>query len=582
MHESTDQVSSKTAKASAKWIAASLLGGALIWSGCTAAHYRRAADKEVYQIVQQAELQVFGQTNELTIDTPYSARKPQEVLPSELIEDRLQKGQRLLTVDDALQLAVKNSRRYENEKVLLYLSALSLTGERYEFGPQFFARSAATVERTSNDERLGRVNSRFGVGQLLKSGGVLGATLANDVLRYYTGDSRKSVISIISVNLAQPLLRGFGLNNAAVENLNQAERDVIYAVRRHANFQDSFALEIVNDYFNLLAQKDIIRNRYTNYLGRVQSTRRLEERAQDRERISDVDQARQAELTAKNNYVNQIAAYRNSLDQFKIKLGVPLGEQLQIDDSALAEVKTAGLVPVRLNTDAAYRMAVQKQLLLLNDIDRFEDSKRKIKVAADRLRPGLDLFADATLQSTPPTDYTRFNANKVRASAGVELDLPLDRLRERNAYRASLISFESAIRDLTLTLDSLKDNIDGGLRTLEQRRQNFEIQKGALVIADRRVESTTLRIQAGLAEVRDLVDAQDAQIQAQNAVTAALVDYQNVRLQLMLDLGALESDLPKFWLKDHVPAFLPGTVAAEPAAQAGEQPVFPPEQYFNN
>ena len=42
------------------------------------------------------------------------------------------------------------------------------------------------------------------------------------------------------------------------------------------------------------------------------------------------------------------------------------------------------------------------------------------------------------------------------------------------------------------------------------------------------------------------------------AVTAALVDYQDVRLQLMLDLGALTSEAPKFWLKDHVPAFLPG------------------------
>jgi len=36
-----------------------------------------------------------------------------------------------------------------------------------------------------------------------------------------------------------------------------------------------------------------------------------------------VDQAKQAELSAKNTYVNALAAYRNSLDQFKIKLACP-------------------------------------------------------------------------------------------------------------------------------------------------------------------------------------------------------------------------------------------------------------------
>jgi hypothetical protein len=50
----------------------------------------------------------------------------------------------------------------------------------------------------------------------------LSASLANDILRYYTGDPRRSLISILTVNLSQPLLRGFGRNNPLVENLTQA------------------------------------------------------------------------------------------------------------------------------------------------------------------------------------------------------------------------------------------------------------------------------------------------------------------------------------------------------------------------
>jgi outer membrane protein TolC len=171
----------------------------------------------------------------------------------------------------------------------------------------------------------------------------------------------------------------------------------------------------------------------------------------------------------------------------------------------------------------------------------------------------------------------------VRANVGLQLNLPLDRLPERNLYRRAIITFEAELRNLTLTLDNLKESIEQGLRTLEQRRQNYDIQKNALELANRRVTSTTMLLEAGRAEVRDLVDAQDSQISAENAVTAALVDYQQTRLQLLLDIGALNTEAPKFWLKDQLAAYLPGSAPAAgnpPPAQAGEQPVLPPENYF--
>jgi outer membrane protein TolC len=551
----------------------------LVLSGCTAAHYRRSADKEVYKIVQQYERNIFGHTNVFNIDTAYSARKPEDIPPSELIEDRLRKGHCALSITQALELAVSTSRRYQTAKETLYLKALALTGSRYTFSPQFFASATPAVTRWADGSQSTEVITHVGADQMLKTGGQLGASLANDILHYYSGDSRRRLTSLVTLNLAQPLLRGFGKNNPAVENLTQAERNVAYAVRDFSFFQDQFALEIVNDYFALLAQKDIMRNRYTNYLGRVQSTRRLEARAADREQLSDVDQARQAELTAKNNYVNSIASYRNALDQFKIKLGLPLGEGLALDDGTLDEMADNGLVPAPINPETAYRVATTRQLQILNAIDKFEDSKRKVRVAANQLQADVKLVGDFELASSGETDYTTFNANKWRGDIGLELNLPIDRLPERNEYRSKLVEFEAELRAFTLTLDDLKDSIDQGLRTLEQRRQNYEIQKNALALANRRVQSTTLLLEAGRAEVRDLVDAQDAQISAENAVTAALVDYQQQRLQLLLDIGALDTAVPKFWLKDSLTSYLPGPAPA-PSQPSKEEPVLPPEKYF--
>ncbi|HEX7858945.1 MAG TPA: TolC family protein [Verrucomicrobiae bacterium] len=551
----------------------------ILLSGCSARHYRERADKEVYGILQQAHHQVFG-TNSSFAAEIFTSPDPEKISPEQVIGDRNTSGTRTLTIDEAVNLAVQNSRRYSTEKERLYLTALSLSGERYAFSPHPFASVSGNFERQSNGEKFGTVRSQLGVTQLLKTGGSVGLRVANDLLRYYTGDPRRSVVSVISVDLVQPLFRGIGKYNPAVESLTQAERNVIYAVRDYNFFQQEYAITIVGDYFGLLQNKDVVRNRYTNYLSRVQATRRLEERfAGQRERAIDVDQARQAELSARNNYVNAVANYLNGLDQFKIELGLPVSEKLHLEDEALVQLQQHGLTPVQVATDFAYRVATQRQMQILNAIDQFEDSKRKIKVATNRLLPDLNLIADASLQSEEPTDYTNFDPDDIRAGVGVELDLPIDRLRERNNYRATLISFESELRNLALTLDNLKDAIERGLRTLEQRRETYEIQEGALQVANRRVLSATQLIEAGRAEVRDLVEAQDAQISAQNAVTQAIVSYQDAMLRLFLDIGILETESPRFWLKDHLAAF-EGTQPAVAQDPAAPRPIVLPHEIF--
>lgn len=559
------------------------VGMALVLAGCTASSYRRSADKEAYGIIQHSERKVLGHTNAFTIDTPYSSRKPQEISPEELIEDRLQTNRRVLTIEEAIELAFTSSRDYQKAKETLFTTALRLSSTRYVVGGKVVPSSVTTAStaRESDGQVSSEVTTETGltISKLFKSGGRLTVDMLNSVMLYYSGRPEVS-FSKASGTLVQPLLRGFGRNSLEVEALTQAERDLVYAVRDFSLYQDQFVLDTVNAYIRLVAQKDTIRNRYTNYLGRVQSTKRLEARAKDRERLSDVDQARQAELTAKNNYVDAVSRYQTSLDQFKVTLGLPLGDKLFLDDAALDKVEQSGLVSALFDPNVAFRLAVTKQKQILNYIDQFEDSKRKARIAADQLKPRLNLTGAAELQSEPPADYTNFDPDKVRAGVGLQLDLPLDRVPRRNAYRTAMVNFESDLRTFTGRLDGLKNNIEGGLRTLEQRRQNFEIEKNALILADRRVASTTLLLEAGRAEVRDLVDAQDAQISSQNSVTAAMVDYQQTRLQLMLDIGALNTDLPQFWLKDHLAAFLPAGTPAPTQVKSGEQAVLPPEEYF--
>lgn len=548
-------------------------------NACTTSHYRKSADREVYRVLQKKEMAALGKTNDFTINTPYSSRNPDDIKSLEIIQDRLFSEKRKLTLDEALDTAVAHNRTYQFRKESLYLAALALTRERYEFRPKFSAGSTPSATRYENADIAGEVKSQIGVDQLLKTGASLGLTVANDLLRFYTGDARPLATTLVSVNLLQPLLRGAN-SKIVEESLTQAERNVVYEIRSFSHFQRTFALDIVTTYYRQLQQKDAVRNEYNNYQNLVASRERAEMLSKDRLPAFQVDQASQDELRAKSRYILAVERYLATLDQFKTTLGLSLGVELSLDDSALEQLTQIGLIPVVLAEEQGYELAVAHRLDLLNAIDRFEDTKRKIKVAADQLKGSLNLFANASLASQGPTDYASFDINQYRSSAGLQLNLPLDRLAERNNYRTALINFEREIRALSLSLDTTRNEVRQGIRTLEQARQDYEIQKSAVELANRRVDSAQTLLQAGRAQIRDLLEAQSAQLQARNAVTQALVDYHVARLGLLLDLGVLRIDQEAFWLRDQP---LPG-LAPQPQPAPGTVPrneeIIPPDKLF--
>jgi outer membrane protein TolC len=216
----------------------------------------------------------------------------------------------------------------------------------------------------------------------------------------------------------------------------------------------------------------------------------------------------------------------------------------------------------------------------LNAIDEFEDAKRQIRLAADRFKPLLDLTGQASLASDAPTDLTDFDIDNLSYSGGFILQLPLETLPQRNAYRQTLIRFEQAIRSLGLTLDNFKQRIDGNLRTLEQQRLNILSRQAALASAERRLASSTILFQAGRREIRDVREAQDNLIGAQNDLTASIVSYLQARLQLLLDIGVMETDTARFWLGDPLAQLLQPDMRGTSPLEMPRDELIPPNQFL--
>lgn len=554
---------------------------ALLLAGCSRKYYQAQADKSVYGILGNKQRLLTGSTNAFTIDTAWSKREPKDIRWEELYDhSKGGGGRRVIGIDDALRLAIEQNRQYQLRKETLYLTTLGLTGERREFYKIPFGTGNVGVARERDGD--GRVNGGATVGfnQLLQSGGSISASLANDMLRYFTGDPRRSVSSVISLNFAQPLLRGAGADIVA-ENLRQAERDVIYDLRAFALFQQTFALDVVTTYYRLLQRRDAVRNAWNNF-ERLKKLREMLEAQSMAERRAkfEVDQARQQELQGKTAYISSVVAYQNAVDQFKITLVLPLGVEVALDDSPLEDLRQTGLVPVATDEEAAYAAAVERKMDILNEIDRLEDSKRKIAVAANRLRGNVTLVSGVSL-ANDAVNYSKFDISQYRANAGLQLDLPFERMLQRNAYRATLITFERTLRSLGQTLDSARDSVRQGLRTLEQLQQNYIIQTNALELANRRVAVTDMLLQAGRAQTRDQLEAQTAQLTAQNAVTQTLVDHLTARLRFLVDVGSLQIDGDKWWLREQ-PVPLPTRPLPVRPANLSDQAVASPEKVFGN
>ncbi len=554
----------------------------ILWLGCSTTARRKKADKAVYKIVAQVEEDIFGSASDFSIDTPHSRRKPADVSVDEIFAEREGRVRKAIKIDDAIDLGVLQNRQYQTQKEQLYLTALSLTGERYAFSPQFFARTTAARDRSADGDESESANSELGVGQLLITGANISVNIANDLLRFLTGDPRKSASSTLSFSVFQPLLRGAG-RRVAAERLTQAERNVIYSIRDFSHFQIEFTKDVTIDYFRLLQQKDTIYNEFNNYQSRIAATRHLRARSVDREKALDVNQAEQAELSSKNRYINAIVRYRNSLDQFKITLGLPQTVDLQLLDEEMESLQEVGLILLSSNAEQAFKIAVEHRLPLLNAIDQFEDAQRKVRVAANGLKTDLGVLATASVDSEEPLNYDQFDFDKVRSRVGIQLGLPLDRLRERNSYRAALIGFESELRSLGLTLDDLRSSIGESLRELERLKQNYEIQTNAVILAGKQVKGARLSIESGNAIYRDLEEAQDDLIAAQNAQTAGLVDYLESRLSLLLEIGILNTETNRYWLTQASSISLPTGTGTQSISStiSPDGEVITPEQLFS-
>ena len=185
-------------------------------------------------------------------------------------------------------------------------------------------------------------------------------------------------------------------------------------------------------------------------------------------------------------------------------------------------------------------------------MERVEDAQRTVLVAEDSLRAELTIGGSASIgegrgaMSGNQPD-AKFRPKEGSYGALLNVNLPIERTAERNRYRNSLISLEKAVRSFQAAEDQLKQDVQSKLRDMLENRERLVIQIQAVELAERRVKNTDMLLQAGRAELRDVLDAQSALTSAQNSLYSAAVSYRINELELQRDLGVLQVSADGLW-----------------------------------
>lgn len=503
-------------------------------------------------------------------------------------------GMVVLSLVDALQIGAYNSFDYQTRKEEIFQTALDLELERNEFRNILFAQIQNLVSTDTRGDRTvsGTVTSgSVGVSRRFMNGAEVTSAIGIDFANLLTngGEFSRGLFADMSVTI--PLLRGSG-RHIVTEPLIQAERNVIYEFWDFEQFKKDFAVDVATNYLSVLQQLDQIQNSEADYLSRIDTAKRSR-RLSDAGRIKEieVDQAVQQELSARQSWIRAIQTYKRQLDRFKIFLGLPPDANVELDPNELekligpamqmiqeAEQRTLdesniidedeSLVqliepdyrnagPYEIHEPNAIQLAFFNRLDLKRAEGQVYDAQRAVVVAADRLRAELTFLGEASIGSTRGIGSTglpnaTFVANEGVFSSLVTLDLPLERTLEAVNYRNSYITLEQSVRDVQSLEDTIKFDIRDSLRNSLEARENMYIQAKAVAVAQKRVKSVNMFLDAGRAQIRDLLEAQDALLSAQNALTAAIVQYRISELNIQRDMGVLEVDENGLW-KEYFP-----------------------------
>lgn len=440
----------------------------------------------------------------------------------------------VLNLTDALRLATLHNREVQAARESLYLDTLSLFGARRDYGVTV-AGSVDYILNKDKDSTTGRSTVQLSAQRSLPTGGnvSLSGEASQSDQRPDGADNQTSYSSRGRLRVDQPLGAGAGYE-ASHASLIQAERDYVYALRDFVVQRQDQALQVMRQYFTVLQARRVQENNRLN----VTQVQFLRQRSEALFKVSrapaiDVLRSQQEELSAVNRWQAGAENYALQVRRFLVYLGLSATDTTEVQDE-IPVVKS-----LAREEGAALAVALTRRLDVLNVIDRLSDAERALRVARNAHRVEVGVFGEAGLEGQDADTFSDQDYDSSQ-SAGVTLELPLDRRDERDAVKRAALALQAARRARQEKLDEVRLEIASAMSELRTQYTTVDLEARNIEVAEKRARNASLRFRNGELSNRDVIEAENDLLNARNAWGQARIDYELQRVQLLRHLGLLD------------------------------------------
>jgi outer membrane protein TolC len=435
--------------------------------------------------------------------------KSQDVPKSELIEKP-----KTLTLKEAVTYALENKAEAQKAKLKVENSEYQIQEVRSRALPQI------------------AINNSLGYNPILQTSLLDGGAFGNpgNLIQAAFGQPWMATTGI-SLNQAlfdQTVFTGLKAAKSTREfyQINQQLTDEQVIERVANNYYQIYVLRqklvFLNANFeNTLKVKTIIKGQYENGLAKKIDLDRINVR------LANIN-------TMRLQLANSVELQKNAL---KFYIGMPIATQIELPETTFE-------VTPQVLSEAPNTSTRNEYLLLQKQEQLLDYQKQSVKAG---YYPSLSLSAGYNYLGqgkempfgAKPKDGVYWSDY---SSIGLNLRVPLFtgfgiRAKVRQAEN-DLKSIKVDLSDTKLALDlayaNAKTQIENSIITIKNQKENTQLAQDVL-------ENTNNNYKQGLASLTDLLDAENAFLEAQNNYTSAILEYKLAEIQLIKSKGELKT-----------------------------------------
>jgi outer membrane protein TolC len=236
-------------------------------------------------------------------------------------------------------------------------------------------------------------------------------------------------------------------------------------------------------------------------------------------------QVNRTNLRVRNeNIINTIAQQKRYL---QILIGIPTGEPIDLDDSAISIIEDTGH-STSLQLEILYK---QKDIL---DLEIKQVKAGYLPTLSAIASGGYQFQAENMSLSKEPW-YSSF-------LIGVRVSIPLfDGFAKRSQIRQKQVQLQRLNTDIEETGQTIGMNYHNAISNLKTTGESLKAQNENLQLAEKVYEQTSMLYKEGLASLTDLLETENSLHEAKTSHTSEMIRYKKAEIDLLKANGTLRN-----------------------------------------